>query len=207
MLSAKEIESALAAGHELPGIEVKGAGPATEARLFAKVTRTALSMGNRRDGGYIVIGLDDTDLAAMLPGLSEDDLATWNEFDDLSRRMAEYADPPLNFRVEPVVLESGATVAVIEVAEFSQTPHLCARDWDTVLRRGALYVRTQRMPETAEIGSSAEMRELLDLASGKAMRAYIETAGRAGVHLTTQLPDQPSDDQRFERERRRGWSD
>jgi predicted HTH transcriptional regulator len=207
--TASEIEAALATGHELRGIEVKSSGPSTSKQLFAKVTRAAISMGNIRDGGVVIVGLDDNDLAAMLPGLNENDLATWMAFDDISQRMAEYADPPLKLHVEKLELSSGAVVAVIEVAEFADLPHVCAREYADILRRGALYVRTRRMPQTAEIGSAAEMRELLDLATQKALRAYVETAQRAGVHLGTQAQreSEPSDDERFEEERRRGWDE
>jgi hypothetical protein len=207
MLSAKEIETALDTGHELRALEVKGPLPATDPRFFAKVTRAALSMGNLRDGGHVVIGIADDDLGAMLPGLSPDDLATWVAFDDVSQRMAEYTDPPLRLHIEEFSLSTGAVVAVIEVGEFVDTPHLCASDYSGVLRRGAVYVRSLKMPQTAEIASSAEMRALLDLATQKALRSYVETAERAGVHLQGSAGTALSDDELFKRERERGWDE
>jgi hypothetical protein len=35
-----------------------------------------------RDGGYVVIGIDDANPSAMLPGLDNDQLASWLKFDD-----------------------------------------------------------------------------------------------------------------------------
>lgn len=204
MLSGGEVEAVLSAGNELRGLEVKGPGPATDGQLFAKVTRAALSMGNLRDGGHVVIGIADGDIGRMLPGLNPDDLVSWMAFDHVSRRMAEYADPPLRFSVADVLLSSGATVAVFEVSEFADIPHLCARDYGESLRRGALYVRSRKMPETAEIASSVEMRDVVDLATEKALRAYIGTAERAGLGLG-QATKEPSAVERYQAERERGW--
>src|SRR5713226_5049044 len=119
MLNAEEIEAALSGGYELRGFEVKGPGPRTDKQLFAKVTRAALSMGNLRDGGHVVIGIDDGDLPAMLPGLDADDLASWLEPDLVARNIAEYADPPLYLRIASVSLSNGVAVAVIQVFEFA----------------------------------------------------------------------------------------
>jgi hypothetical protein len=206
MLSGSEVEAVLSAGTELRGFEVKGPGTATDAHLFAKVTRAAISMGNLRDGGHVAIGIADGDISKMLPGLSPDDLASWLIFDHVSRRMAEYVDPPLRFSVAEVQLSSGASVAVFEVAEFADIPHICAKDYGEVLRRGALYVRSRKMPETAEIASAVEMRDVVDLATEKALRAYIGTAERAGLDLG-QASQKPSAEARYRAERERGWGD
>jgi len=51
------------------------------------------------------------------------------------------------------------------------------------------------------------MREILDLATEKALRAFVERAQRAGVELSTQRPPEQSaaDDDRYESERGRAW--
>lgn len=187
---------------------MKGPGPRTEAHLLAKVTRAALSMGNLRDGGHVVLGVEDGDLGAMLPGLEGTDLASWLAYDDLARKLAEYADPPLRFDVTSRELSSGVTVAVIEVFEFSDIPHLCNRDYPEVLRKGALYVRPRKVPETSEVAALVEMRDVLQLATEKALRAYIETSERAGLTLGTseRASQTPSDDEQYEAERERGWA-
>src|SRR5438128_4118134 len=163
MLDAQEIEAALGGGRELRGLEVKGPGSRTDNHLFAKVTRAALSMGNLRDGGHIVIGIDNSNLTAMLPGLEPADLESWLAYDDVARKMAEYAVPSLQFYVESETLSSGAAVCIIQVLEFPDIPHLCAKSYASVLRRGALYVRSQKLPETSEVASPEEMREVLEL--------------------------------------------
>ena len=201
MLTAEEIEEILQSGHELRAFEVKGPGDRTEAHLFAKVTRAALSLANHRDGGHIIIGIDDKQATAMLPGLAEEQLTSWLSYDDLSRKLATYADPPLRFEVAARALASKVKVAVLEVFQFDDIPILCGRDYPGVLRRGACYVRSQRVPESAEIPTAAEMRELLDLASERRLRAYVGTAERAGV----QLRGGPTAAERFAAQLPTGW--
>jgi hypothetical protein len=130
MLSVEEIEAVLTLGYELSHLELKGPGPRTDSHLFAKVARAALGMGNLRDGGQIVIGIDDKEQATMLPGLSHVDLGSWLEHDHVARKLAEYADPPLKFDVAAMALSSGVNVAVLNVYEFSDTPHICARAYE-----------------------------------------------------------------------------
>jgi hypothetical protein len=82
--------------------------------------------------------------------------------------------------------ESGSFVA-LKFHEFDDVPILCARDYnrdkDTVVRKGACYVRSRHKPETSEIPSQSEMRDLLELATEKRLRLYVTTARRAGLDL------------------------
>jgi predicted HTH transcriptional regulator len=210
VLTVDELEGALAAGYEGRGFEFKGSGASDDRRFLAKIARAAISMGNLRDGGHVVIGIDDTRPQDMVPGLDGPELASWLAYDAVSARLAEYCDPPLRFEVAQFQLSSGAQVAVLHVHEFSDVPDLCARDYPDVLRKGALYVRARRMPETAEVASSTEMREILDLAAEKRLRVYVETAERAGVLLAASESraadkDGLEDQARFEAQRREVW--
>jgi predicted HTH transcriptional regulator len=206
VLTAEEIEQVLSLGHEIRGFEVKGPGLSTDKRLFAKVARTALGLGNLRDGGHIIIGIDDTQQQAMQPGLDAADLASWLVFDDVSRRLANYADPPVRFELDRRLLSSGATVAVIQVFEFADVPHLCAKHYPDVLREGALYVRPRKVPETSEVANSVEMREILVLATEKALRDYVSTAERAGLTLDRgEIAPSPSSDEQYAAQREGAW--
>lgn len=208
MLTAEELESSLAAGYEQRGLELKGPGSRGDKQLLVKVARAALSLGNLRDGGYVVIGIDDADPASLGPGLANGDLDSWLSYDDVARALAEYSDPPLHFHLDALTLSSGARVAMLAVSEFQDIPHLCAKAYEPTLRKGALYVRTRKLPETAEVASSVEMRDLLDLATEKALRSYVETAQRAGVKLAVATPADLLDTaaEAFEAQRRQAWS-
>lgn len=208
MLTKEELESALSTGYEGRGLELKGPGKSDERHFLAKIARAALSLGNLRDGGHVVIGINDGNPQDMLPGLSDDELASWIVYDDVSGRLAAYCDPPVSFDLAQLNLSTGVNVVVIQLHEFADIPHLCAREYPDVLRAGALYVRSRKMPETAEVASSVEMREILDLAAEKRLRAYIETAERAGVGFSLgESGGSRADSERFEQQFRRAWDD
>ncbi|HEX3517560.1 MAG TPA: hypothetical protein VHT29_00840 [Solirubrobacteraceae bacterium] len=204
MLSTDEIQQALGAGYEGRGFELKGRGRSDDKHFLAKVARGGLSMGNLRDGGHLVIGIDDKRPQDMLPGLDGAELASWAAYDDVSARLAAYCDPPLRFDLAQKELSSGIQIVVLQVHEFVDIPHLCARDYPDVLRAGALYVRSRKKPETAEVATSVEMREVLDLAAEKRLRAYVEAAQRAGVRLTTDTTA-GSDREQFKAQQPEAW--
>ncbi len=211
MLTSAEIEEALLVGHERRDFEIKGPGNSTDRDFLANVVREVLGLGNLRDGGHVVIGIDGRRQAEMLPGLAADELATWLAFDDLSRRFGVYSDPPVQFEVAEITLSSTARVAVIQVYEFADVPHLCAKAYQApeaqreLLHKGGLYVRPRTAPETSEIASSVEMREVLELATQKALRAYVATAERAGVTLATKIAPAISDEDEYDAERAEAW--
>lgn len=205
MLTADEVEAILADGRELRNFEVKGPGARSDTQLLAKVTRAALSMGNLRDGGYVLLGLDDQRLAELEPGLTDEDAAGWMSFDDVARKFREYSDPPLVFDLAELELSSGARVVLVEVSEFTDVPHLCARQYDGALRKGALYVRSRGAAETVEVSDLVEMREVIDLATEKALRRFVESASRAGIHLPATAEHAESDEALFDEQRRRAF--
>jgi predicted HTH transcriptional regulator len=205
MLEASELEEILRVGYETRRFEFKGPGDRSDTYFFAKIARAALSLGNLRDGGYVVVGIDDADPAALGPGLDDAQFASWTDYDSVARKMAVYADPPLRFEIQGLGLSSGADVAVIHVFEFSDLPHVCAKGYEPVLRRGALYVRTRKLPETSEVANSVEMRDVLDLATEKGVRRFVQTADRAGLRFDSSGA-RVSDEEHYENERAESWS-
>lgn len=202
MLTSSEVEEILAGGRELRNFEVKGPGARSDKRLLVKVIRASLSMGNLRDGGYVLIGLDDGRLGEMQPGLSDEQVASWMSFDDIARKFSEYSDPPLVFGLAELELSNGARVVLIEISEFDDVPHLCARQYDTALRKGALYVRSRGAAETVEVSDPVEMREVIDIATAKALRHIVETTTRAGLDLIASPQQADADEPHFDQQRR-----
>ena len=169
--------------HEQRGVEFKGPGSKKDKHLFAKVTRAAQSMANRRDGGIVIIGIDENRNGELnLVGLTDQDLLGW-ERDELGDSFAEFSDPPFSFEVETLGYE-GKSFVVITVDEFADIPILCKKSFPDVLRKGACYVRTRRKPETVEIPSQENMRDLLELAIEKGVRRFIQQAFSAGLSLS-----------------------
>jgi len=196
-VTEEEFAQILARGYEVQGVEFKGPGPRTNKRLFAKVARAVLGMANRRYGGLVIIGVADK--AGDPDGLRPEDLRTW-KYDDIAVALSDYADPNVNFDLETVSYQ-GRSYVVLRIREFSDLPILCCKefapdDGPLVCRRGACYVRSSRKPETSEVPSQEDMRELLDLAIDKGVRRFISRSNYVGLGGFLSAPT-PPDSHRF----------
>ena len=129
-------------------------------------------------------------------GLTEADLRTWN-YDDVADRVAVYADPSVAFDLEIREYDDNEYV-VLRIEEFADVPVLCKRSFGDVLRDGACYVRPRRKPETSELPTQADMRDLLDLAIEKGIRRFLSQAQRSGLIDTPGEILQDTDDRRFD---------
>ncbi len=200
------MESFLALGHELRAFEVKGPGSLRDRGFCAKVARAAMAMGNLRDGGLICIGIDESAIAQMQPGLTDEELASWSDHDEVSTQLSRLSDPALLFTTVPLTLSNGARVVALEVTEFDVVPYICKRDYPHETTAGATYVRPRGMPRSVHVPTSADMRDLVDLATTKGVRDFIRRAGQAGM-LALSASTAPTDDELFDAERARAWSE
>ena len=178
-----EFESLLALGHESNGVEFKGPGKRSDKAFLALVIRAILGMANRRDGGLVILGVESKSLEPV--GLSDDDAALWLKYDELSEKVNVHASPNAQFELEDLSFR-GRRLVIVRVREFSDVPILCAKDHgekkgSPVLRRGACYVRARHKPETSEIPSEEERRELLELAIDKGVRKFVDRARMVGL--------------------------
>lgn len=190
----EEFAQMLELSHELRGLEFKGPGSSSDRRLFAQVAKAVLGMTNRRDGGRVVVGVEDLGDSLNPVGLDDTQLISWN-YDNVADRIAVYADPSIAFDLE-IREYNGRSYVIIQVEEFADVPVLCKKAYDDVLRDGACYVRPRRKPETTEIPTYADMRDLLDLAIEKGVRRLLAQAQRVG--LSVPLAITSTDQERFD---------
>lgn len=199
-----ELETLLNRGYETNGVEFKGAGKRTDFGFLAKVIPAIIDMANRRDGGVVVIGVDFRALDPV--GLESDQLDTWG-YDNVSTSVNQYANPSVSFELGTNLL-TGKKLVVMEADEFANIPILCARDAHPpnvkstlILRREACYVRSRHKPETSEIPSEEEMRDLLELAIDKGVKKFAARAENTGMFPRRQTPHPlPSDEDLFKKQ-------
>lgn len=177
-----ELKALIAVGYEQGGVEFKPPCARGNREPFVWVVRAILGMANRRDGGRVVVGLLDESHVLTPKGLNAADLATWN-YDDVMAGLSPYADPFVELDLERVEMD-GMVFVILDVQEFEDVPVLCARKYQDVLRAGACYVRSRRKPETSEIPSQSEMRDLLDVAIDKGVRKFLARAHRADLRAS-----------------------
>jgi hypothetical protein len=208
VVTQDELENLLAQGHELRPLEAKGPASIEDKPFVARVARAVMAMGNLRDGGLVVIGVADTQVAAMLPGLDAVQVAEWSDFDRVSASLAKYSDPPVSFELHVFTLSSGADVVVLEVEEFEHDIHVCKKSYQGILQDGHTYVRPRGEPRSVTVPSSADMRELHNLAIDKGVREFVRRAGAAGFPLNVPLVA-PADADRtaFDEELAQAWAE
>jgi len=190
-MNDQEFKELLLLGREQRHIEFKTGGAKTDKRLLTKIIRAVISMANNSDGGKVIIGISENDDGSLNPdGISEGDLNTWS-YDKLSDSLAEYCEPNIIFDYEVFEYESKNFI-ILNVSDFDEVPILCKKDYPEVLRSGACYVRTRRKPETSEIPTYIDMRDLIDLAVDKSIRKFIKRANNSGLLPTS--PVSPTDE-------------
>lgn len=176
---------------ESRSVEFKGPCASGDRRMLAKVARAVLAMTNLRDGGYVLLGVAKD---GSMPGLSERDVASWTG-DDARDRLAEYADPSVAYTAYAVA-SSGVHCVVLRVEQFDDIPVLCRRPYPDVLQRGACYVRSRRKPESVPVATQEDMRDLLEIATQRRLRALLATVRASGGEVA--IEDVPQDTARFD---------
>ncbi len=175
--------------HEVLGVEFKPPGLRTDPMLFHKVVRGLMGMANRRDGGRLVIGIREEAGSFEMLGVTPEQAESWR-YEHVADALAPLADPPVAFDIE-LHEHQGRQYLLIEVNEFEDVPVICRKDFPRslkmgerpILRNGAVYVRPRRKPETSEVATHVDMRELLDLATEKRLRNLMGTVSRIGAKL------------------------
>lgn len=159
-MDGETLEELLQGAIETPGFDIKAAMPWD----CVKLAKHIIAMSNVRDGGAIVIGVDDSTFERT--GVNEVDRSTYNE-ETMRDQMSNFADPGVYFHVSfPVGVDALVYVA-IEIATFRDVPVICKKG-SAKTRNGALYYRSlSRRVESTEISNSYDMRDLLNLAASR----------------------------------------
>jgi predicted HTH transcriptional regulator len=137
--------------------------------MFAK---HVIGLSNRKDGGYLLIGVRDGTLEPV--GLDDAQVASWDAA-GVNSWLAAFAAPDPVVQVFRGSLEDGKVLIALRVPPFAEQPLVCTKtlngtDNKPITREGALYIRTEET-RTREVSTEAQMRELLG-------RAYVKRAER-----------------------------
>jgi predicted HTH transcriptional regulator len=181
---------------EARAVDFKRAAPWDQ--LKQGIPKDILAMSNLRDGGIIVVGIEEGNKEWNCTGMTDEQLNTYNA-DNMIDHVNKYASPPVTFDVVKHADMEGLTYLVIQAHEFEERPVVCKRNCADELREGAFYIRPLGKPESREVQTADEMHDLLDLAVEKRTRNFLHQIHRAGINLeTVQL--EKTDADRFDEE-------
>ncbi|MFA6980520.1 MAG: ATP-binding protein [Ignavibacteriaceae bacterium] len=170
-------------GREERNLEYKGDINWDDGQIRAKLTKTILGMSNIRDGGTIVIGVQEKNEIFEPIGISDTNFETFKQ-DDISSFVNEYADPFVEVSLNRVELKDKKYV-VIQIEEFSELPVICKKDGAQGLFRGEIYTRPRRKNETVKVPSQVEMREIVDMAVEKSNLLLSKRLHKSGIEVNT----------------------
>lgn len=177
-----ELQSALDLifhGSEERNLEYKTSMNWNDVATKSKVTRTAMSMANIKDGGILVFGVDEVSPGRFeARGMSAEDARSF-QLDNVMDSVNKYADPFVELNVQTIEYQARVFV-LIQVAEFEELPVVCKKS-GVNLRRGEIYTRSRRKNESVPVSSQTEMREILEMSFDKRMRRYREQFFRWGI--------------------------
>jgi hypothetical protein len=142
-------------------------------------------MSNIRNGGMMIIGINENCGKLDRTGMTmTTEHVNSFDYDKISAFVASYADPHVRFFLRRVTLESKIFI-VISINEFDRVTVLCKKNFEingkTQLRLGKLYTRTWRMPETVEVSTSDDLREIVELATEKGVAKFAELVSKSGL--------------------------
>lgn len=179
------VYNALDRCQELKSVDFKESAPWND--LKWQIIRTALAMGNLRDGGIIVVGASERDDTWDLTGISSEHIATY-DVDDIIDNINMFASPPIRIEVVTISYRNENTFLAIQIHEFTDTPFVCKKNGPDDIKKkigaGDVFVRPPGKPRTTKVMSADEMHDLLELAAEKRARRILEVAHRIGLKAT-----------------------
>lgn len=184
---------AIALCQESRDVEFKESAPWQTLRW--KITRTALAMGNLRDGGIIIVGLSERGRVWDCDGIRDEHASTFDP-DTIIDQVNAYVSPHIDLNVVLVPYE-GKSYLTISVREFDDTPLVCKKNGNEGLQEGHVYIRPPGMAKTTKVIDARQMHELLELAAEKRARKLLEMARRIGLAVAEVGP---SEDDKFDTE-------
>lgn len=176
----ERICTALDRCQEFPDVDFKRSASWND--LQWKITRTAIAMGNLRDGGIIVVGVAQRDDAWHLDGVSNEHGETYDT-DKVADQFNKYISPHIRFDLVEVAYLAKRFI-VIAAHEFTDTPLVCKKTAPSPkdLEKGCVYIRPfGGRPQTTKVTTAEEMHDLLELAAEKRARRILEVSRRVGL--------------------------
>lgn len=178
----EKILELLDAGGETRNIEFKKSYDWGNPQHKAKIVKCILAMSNTKDGGYLVLGIDDDKQG--LEKLCGMDLEHYQKinFDHIVVEVNKFADPPISFQMY-MIEENEKSFVLFRIPEFEELPILCKKSGEQGLKEGAVYSRSKSKPESAIIRSQSEMRELIDMAINKGIKEFYTRVRDSGLQI------------------------
>ena len=169
-----------------------------------RLIRSILAISNTRNGGYVVIGVEEnSDKTFSFNGIEEEHLTIFkSKLEDLKSKIESFSSSPVNYGIgigKYEVEEEEKDIMLITIIEFILNPLICRKNGkhkNKILEEGAIYVRTLKdKPSSIKLTNPIDIQDFLERASDKQI---INLHNRGWKHNTEKLTKNKSS---FEKER------
>jgi len=156
--------------------------------LKDKIIKTSLAMSNQRDGGIIIIGVDENEGRWDLTGMRQEQISTYDP-DAILGQVNLFASPPITLDIVIHKGEEEKEYLIVHIDEFVEQPIVCKKDKhdsndNMIFREGAVYIRPIGKAETTEVNNDRQMHDLMELSSEKMTRKFLEKCSRVGIRIS-----------------------
>ncbi len=136
-----------------------------------ELVKDILALANT-DGGWIVIGVSETKSGFSHDGVTQTESLSF-EVTRVNQFVNNYAEPPINTVIHKPTLGDKQYI-VIEIPQFSESVHICQKDYPGVLQTSAIYVRTANN-QSAQITKSSDVRSIIEKSVKMRLEQYAST--------------------------------
>jgi len=130
------------------------------------IVKGIIAMSNIRDGGSIIIGVEENENTFEPVGITKENADTYVSDDVMQFTNEKYADPYVQIRLQHFS-NSDKRFINIHIEEFEDIPVICKNNYEDVLQKGRLYSRSYSKPQSTSDLTSSELREIIELAVDK----------------------------------------
>lgn len=129
-----------------------------------------IAMANVRDGGTIVIGVEEKEGAFNGTGVIEANLKSF-KIDHMKDQLSSYTDPAVEFRMMFPTDLKGNKYVVIKIQPFKEIPIISRSSIPKKLIGNTIYYRnTNKKVESGPISNSNDLRDIIEAAAIKLMQ-------------------------------------
>jgi predicted HTH transcriptional regulator len=168
-LDEAQIKQWLSMGSERRDLEFKSPFTWTDTSsiwLQEKVICAILAMSNTRNGGVIIIGVNEKNVPI---GMTDTQVKSFENYEDIKRLVDGFASLATDFEIYLAETDKRKFVVFI-VRDFYETPIICRKNGDVsvdVLKQDKIYARSLKAQYSSKMADVFELTEIINLAVDK----------------------------------------
>lgn len=165
----------LETGYELRSLEFKSPFLWSDIKsrwLKENVVKAVLGMTNTRDGGEIIIGIEEIKKGKnkeLKPvGLTDNEFNSFKDYDAIKGYIDGFSYTETNFDISWGKFEKNKYI-IFTVRDFDEIPAICKKDSQEkdVLKKNVIYTRSKKAPYSTIPTTDIELREIIHMAVDK----------------------------------------